>query len=55
MPLGSVSIKDIAELVILAGGVLWHFASISSRLLVLEKLVQMLVARSGMTEKGGDD
>lgn len=52
---GTVSVKDIAELVILAGGVLWHFATINARLLVLEKLVQMLVARSGMTQADGDD
>lgn len=52
---GTVTVKDIAELVILAGGVLWHFATIHVRLAVLEKLVQMLVERSGMTQAAGDD
>jgi len=52
---GTVSVKDIAELAVLAIGVIWHFARIEARLLIMEKLVQMLVARSGMTAPGGDE
>lgn len=55
MTWGTLTVKDVAELAILAGTVLWHFASINARLTVLEELVKMLVLRSGMTDsKVGD-
>lgn len=52
---GTVSVKDIVELGIIVGGLLWQLALINARLLVLEKLVQMLVLRSGMTHSQGDE
>ena len=52
---GMLTIKDLIEVAVFVGGVLWHFGRIDARLMLLERLVNLLVDRSGMSAPEGSD